>query len=124
VKDTATEETSRTQATGYLGENIRKDKGFKGTVYLAKDRSEMRFHATKCCHIQILREFGLRYTAAAACMGDHVTCGTVFPNVIFKRSHAISVGDEFCDHEFRVRSEVDPKADESSHGDAHRIDGL
>ncbi|OQY46427.1 MAG: hypothetical protein B6242_07780 [Anaerolineaceae bacterium 4572_78] len=112
------------QARDYLGTEIEKDKGFEGDIYLAKDKSEMRFHVTKCATIQVIREYGLKYTAAALCMGDHITYHTVFPNLIFKRSHSLSVGDGFCDHEFRLRTKDDPAIDEENYGDCYKIEGM
>ncbi len=117
-------ETWLEQARDYLGTEIEKDKGFKGEIYLAKDKSEMRFHVTRCATVQIVREYGLKYTAAALCMGDHITYHTVFPNLIFKRSHSLSVGDSFCDHEFRLRTADDPILDEVNYGDCNRIVGM
>ncbi len=112
------------QARDYLGTEIEKDKGFEGDMYVAKDKSEMRFHVTRCAAVQIIREYGLKYTAAATCMGDHITYHTVFPNLIFKRSHSLSVGDCFCDHEFRLRTEDDPVMDEENYGDCYKIEGM
>lgn len=117
-------ETWLEQARDYLGTEIEKDKGFKGEIYLAKDKSEMRFHVTRCATVQIVREYGLKYTAAALCMGDHITYHTVFPNLIFKRSHSLGVGDSFCDHEFRLRTADDPILDEVNYGDCNRIVGM
>lgn len=112
------------QARDYLGTEIEKDKGFEGEIYLARDKSEMRFHVTRCAAVQIIREYGLQFTAAALCMGDHITYHTVFPNLIFKRSHSLSVGDSFCDHEFRLRTKNDPIMDEENYGDCIRVEGM
>jgi hypothetical protein len=91
------------QARSYLGEEIEKDMGFDGTLYLAEDKSELRLHVTRCVNMQMLREYGLTYTAAALCMCDHITYHTVFPNLVFKRTHTLAIGDKFCDHEFEFR---------------------
>jgi L-2-amino-thiazoline-4-carboxylic acid hydrolase-like protein len=124
VNEITSVETWLEQARDYLGVEIEKDKGFEGEIYLAKDRSEMRFHVTRCAAVQIIREYGLKYTAAALCMGDHITYHTVFPNLIFKRSHSLSVGDRYCDHEFRLRTMEDPVIDEINYGDCNRIPGM
>lgn len=112
------------QARDYLGTEIEKDKGFEGEIYLAQDKSEMRFYVTRCAAVQIIREYGLKFTAAALCMGDHITYHTVFPNLIFKRSHSLSVEDSFCDHEFRLRTRNDPIMDEENYGDCARVEGM
>ncbi len=112
------------QARDYLGTEIEKDKGFEGDIYLAQDKSEMRYHVTRCALIEVPQAYGLEYTAVASCMGDHITYHTVFPNLIFKRSHSISVGDDFCDHEFRLRTKDDPVIDEQNYGDCYRIEGI
>ena len=108
------------QARNYLGGEIEKDKGFSGTIFLAKDKSELRFHVTRCAPMQMLRAYGLGYTASALCMCDHITYHTVFPNLIFKRSHALAIGDDFCDHESRIRKESDPIQDEDNYSDCGR----
>jgi hypothetical protein len=41
------------QARDYLGTEIEKDKGFEGEIYLAKDKSEMRFHVTRCATVKL-----------------------------------------------------------------------
>lgn len=124
VSEITSVETWIEQARDYLGTEIEKDKGFDGEIYLAKDKTEMRFHVTRCAAVQIVGEYGLRFTAAALCMGDHITYHTVFPNLIFKRSHSLSVGDRFCDHEFRLRTSEDPVIDEANYGDCNRIPGM
>ena len=124
VKNIDSVEVWLKQARDYLGTEIEKDKGFDGEIFLAKDKSEMRFHVTRCATVQIIREYGLKYTAAALCMGDHITYHTVFPNLIFKRSHSLSVGDSFCDHEFRLRTKKDPIMDEGNYGDCYKIEGM
>jgi hypothetical protein len=108
------------QARDYLGKEIEKDKGFSGTIHIARDKSELRFHVTRCAPMQILREYGMIYTAAALCMCDHITYHTVFPNLIFKRTHTLAIGDDFCDHEFRIRKESDPIIDEDNYSDCNR----
>ncbi|MCP4132679.1 MAG: L-2-amino-thiazoline-4-carboxylic acid hydrolase [bacterium] len=117
-------ETWLKQARDYLGTEIEKDKGFEGDIYLADDKTEMRFHVTRCANMEVIRKYGLPYTAAACCMGDHITYHTVFPNLIFKRTHSIAVGDCFCDHEFRLRTNTDPILDEENYGDCRRIEGI
>lgn len=112
------------QARGYLGEEIEEGKGFEGDIYLATDRSEMRFHVTRCATVQLIREYGLRFSAAAFCMADHITYHTFFPNLIFKRSHSLSVGDAFCDHEFRLRTKSDAMMSEENYGDCARVEGM
>jgi hypothetical protein len=112
------------QARNYLGREMEKDKGFCGDVYLAQDRSEVRLCVTRCATLQILRAYGLGFTAAAFCMGDHISYHTLFPNLIFKRSHTLAIGDAFCDHEFRLRSKNDPIDDESVYGDCRRMEGM
>lgn len=112
------------QAREYLGSEIEVDKGFESDIYLAKDKSEMKFHVTRCANMEILHKYGLKYTAAALCMGDHIAYHTVFPNLIFKRSHSISVGDGFCDHEFRIRTNADPVIDEVNYGDCYTVEGI
>ncbi|MBN2436508.1 MAG: L-2-amino-thiazoline-4-carboxylic acid hydrolase [Spirochaetes bacterium] len=108
------------QARNYLGSEIEIDKGFEGEIYLAKDKSELRFHVTRCAPMQILREYGLIYTATVLCMCDHITYHTIFPNMIFKRTHTLAMGDEFCDHEFRVRKNNEPIMDEDNYSDCAR----
>jgi hypothetical protein len=108
------------QARNYLGIEIEKDKGFQGTIYLAQDKSELRFHVIRCAPMQILREYGLVFTASALCMCDHITYHTVFPNLIFKRMHTLAMGDRFCDHEFRVRKKNDPILNEECYSDCAR----
>jgi hypothetical protein len=124
VEDIDSVESWLKQARDYLGTEIETDRGFEGEIYLAQDKSEMRFHVSRCAAVQIIRAYGLRFTAAALCMGDHITYHTVFPNLIFKRSHSLSVGDSFCDHEFRLRKEDDPVMDEDNYGDCKRIPGM
>ena len=108
------------QARSYLGEEIKKDTGFDGTLYLAEDKSELRLHVTRCVNMEMLREYGLSYTAAALCMCDHITYHTVFPNLVFKRSHTLAIGDKFCDHEFRIRKSVKLNHDEDDYSDCNR----
>jgi hypothetical protein len=108
------------QARNYLGIEIEKDKGFTGTMYLAQDKSELRFHVSRCAPMQILREYGLVYTASALCMCDHITYHTIFPNLIFKRTHTLAMGDKFCDHEFRLRTNDDPILNEEWYSDCAR----
>ncbi len=112
------------QARNYLGDEVKENKGFEGDIYLSKDKSEVRFQVTRCANMEILRKYGLRFTAATLCMCDHITYHTVFPNLIFKRTHSIAVGDEYCDHEFRLRTKDDPKMDEDNYGDCYTIDGI
>jgi hypothetical protein len=108
-----------TQARSYLGEEVEKDKGFDGTVYLAEDKSELKLHVTRCINIEVLRAYGLFFTAKALCMCDHITYHTIFPNLTFKRSHTIAIGDKFCDHEFRVKQSMKPH-DEDDYTDCNR----
>ncbi len=108
------------QARSYLGEEIKKDTGFDGTLYLAADKSELRLHVTRCVNMEMLREYGLTYTAAALCMCDHITYHTVFPNLVFKRTHTLAIGDTFCDHEFRIKKSMKPDHDEDDYSDCNR----
>jgi len=89
------------QARSYLGEEIRKDTGFDGTLYLAEDKSELRLHVTRCVNMEMLREY-------------------VFPNLVFKRTHTLAIGDKFCDHEFRIKKNVIPDHDEDDYSDCNR----
>lgn len=124
VSEINTVEVWLEQARDYLGTEIEKNKGFEGDIYLAKDKSEMRFHVTRCATTQIIREYGLKYTAALLCMGDHITYHTVFPNLIFKRCHSLTVGDQYCDHIFRLRQPSDPIMDEENYGDCYKMPGM
>lgn len=108
------------QARNYLGIEIEKDKGFQGTIYLAQDKRELRFHVTRCAPMQILRAYGLIYTASALCMCDHISYHTVFPNLIFKRTHTLAMGDNYCDHEFQVRNSDDPILNDECYSDCAR----
>ena len=112
------------QARDYLGDEIEAEKGFDGDIYLAEDNSELRFYVTRCSNIEILRAYGLPYTAAALCMGDHITYDCVFPNLIFKRKHTIAVGDCFCDHTFQLRKDKQPVDDKEQYGDCYKMEGL
>lgn len=112
------------QARNYLGREIEKDTGFDGTVYLSEDKSELRLHVTRCVNIEILRQYGLIYTAAALCTCDHITYHTVFPNLIFKRTHTLAVGDSFCDHEFRIKRSLDATTDEENYSDCSKVEGI
>lgn len=123
-KDILTVEEWLKQARNYLGDEIEKNKGFQGEIFIAEDKSEMRFHITRCATTRIVSAYGLTYTAALLCMGDHITYHTVFPNLIFKRSHSLTVGDDYCDHTFRLRTDKDPVMDEENYGDCYRIPGL
>lgn len=120
VQDMGSIEIFLEQTRDYLGREWEEGKGFCGCVYLAKDRSELWFHVTRCAPMQILREYGLRFTATAFCMCDHITYHTLFPNLIFKRSHNLASGDDFCDLEFRVREKTDPIMDEENYSDCGR----
>lgn len=113
-------ETWLKQARGYLGREIEENSGFDGTLYLSDDKSELRLHVTRCVNMEILREYGLIYTAAALCMCDHVTYHTVFPNLVFKRSHNLAIGDKFCDHEIRIKTDNKPSHDENDYSDCIR----
>ncbi|MCK8060250.1 MULTISPECIES: L-2-amino-thiazoline-4-carboxylic acid hydrolase [unclassified Fusibacter] len=124
VKEIDNVEVWLKQARDYLGDEVEKNKGFEGKIYLAKDKSEMRFHVTRCSNMEILRNYGLKFSAAALCMADHITYHTVFPNLIFKRCHSISVGNEYCDHEFRIRTTEDPIMDEKNYGDCYTVEGI
>ena len=108
------------QTRNYLGREWEENKGFSGDVYLADDKSELWFHVTRCAPMQILREYGLHFTATAFCMCDHITYHTLFPNLIFKRSHNLASGDDFCDLEFRIRKKSDPIMDEDNYSDCMR----
>ena len=108
------------QARSYLGEEIKKDTGFDGTLYIAEDKSELRLHVTRCVNMEMLREYGLTFTAAALCMCDHITYHTVFPNLVFKRTHTLAIGDPFCDHEFRIKRNAMPNHDEDDYSDCNR----
>ena len=108
------------QARSYLGEEINKGKGFDGTLYVAEDKSELRLHVTRCANMEMLRKYGLTYTATALCMCDHITYHTVFPNLVFKRTHTLAIGDKFCDHEFRITKSTKLNYDEDNYSDCNR----
>ncbi len=112
------------QARNYLGTEIDKEKGFDGTVHLAEDKSELRLHVTRCVNVEILRQYGLIFTAAAICMCDHITYHTIFPNLVFKRTHTLAIGDNFCDHEFRLKRSFDTVMDEACYSDCSKVKGM
>ncbi|MBU0974001.1 MAG: L-2-amino-thiazoline-4-carboxylic acid hydrolase [Proteobacteria bacterium] len=112
------------QARNYLGTEIDKEKGFNGTVFLAEDKSELRLHVTRCVNVEILQRYGLIFTAAAICMCDHITYHTVFPNLIFKRTHTLAIGDNFCDHELRLKRSLDTNIDADCYSDCSKVKGM
>lgn len=108
------------QTRNYLGSEWEQDKGFSGDVYISKDKTELWFHITRCVPMQMLRVYGLHFTATAFCMCDHITYHTLFPNLIFRRCHNLASGDRFCDLEFRIRNETDPIMNEDNYADCCR----
>ena len=124
VQEIDTVEVWLKQAISYLGDEIKKDRGIEGELYIASDKKSMKFHVTKCANVQILRAYGLKYTAAIICMCDHVTYHTVFPNLIFKRTNCLGVGSDYCDHVFKLRTKDDPVIDEENYGDCYKARGI
>lgn len=102
VADLDSVEVWLNQAREYLGKEIEEDQGFEGQVYLAEDKSELRFYVTRCAAIQLIREYGM----------------------VFTREHTLSTGCNYCDHCFRVREETDPILKISDYADLKRIDSL
>jgi hypothetical protein len=107
------------QTRNYLGNEWESDKGFSGDVYISKDKTELWFHMTRCAPMQMLKAYGLPFTATAFCMCDHITYHTLFPNLIFRRCHNL-VTDKYCDLEFRIRKPFDPIIDEGNYVDCGR----
>jgi hypothetical protein len=54
-------------------------------------------------------------------MCDHIIYHTVFPNLIFKRSRTLAMGDSFCNHEFRVIKNNDQIQNEECYSDCARV---
>ena len=106
----------RQQMADYLGDG----KTMRNRVWVSKDGSEVRYYYTKCMHIQIMYAYGLKAMAQASCMIDHVTFDKRIPNLKFKRTRALCLGDSCCDHRFEIRKDGDTITPYEYYEDAHR----
>ncbi len=111
------------QSVDYIGDMPENNQGLDGTVYIAEDRSELKWHTEKCAHAEVFWAYGLKRMVSCMCMGDHITFHTLFPGMIFKRTSCIGTGDSFCDHYARMKTSEDIGNQESQYGDCHHFEG-
>ena len=111
-------EDLRQELADYLGDG----EGFEWTEEVSDDKSEVRYHFTRCVYIEILRAYGMTSAAAACCYCDHIIFDNITPELYFRRDHCKGVGDSFCDHDIRVRTPEDTAEDDLRYGDTDRAD--
>lgn len=111
------------QSVDYIADLPEDNLGLDGTVYMAEDMSEIKWHTTRCATAEVFRAYGLKLTMSHMCMSDHITYHTFFPGIMFKRTHCIGVGDAFCDHHAWPKSFADIGNEESQYGDCHHFEG-
>ena len=100
----------------YLGDGA----GFTWTEQVSDDRTEVRYRFIQCAYIEVLRAYGLTAAAASVCYCDHIIFDNAMPQVYFRRDHCKGVGDDFCDHLFRIRTPDDDAEDSLRYGDTER----
>ncbi len=123
VKDWPQLEAWWEQSVDYIGDMPEDNQGLDGTVYIAEDKSELKWHTVKCAHAEVLMAYGLKRTTACMCMADHITYHTLFPGIVFKRNNCIGVGHPFCDHHARVKKPEDIGNEEIQYGDCLKFEG-
>ncbi len=111
------------QSVDYIADLPEDNLGLDGTVYIAEDMSELKWHTTRCATAEVFRAYGLKLTMSHMCMTDHITFHTFFPDIMFKRDNCIGVGDSFCDHHAWVKTRRDVGNEESQYGDCHHFEG-
>jgi hypothetical protein len=100
----------------YLGDG----EGFDWTEKVSEDHMEVKYRFTRCVYIEILRGYGMDSAAASTCYCDHIIFDNAMPELYFRRDHCKGVGDNFCDHDFRVRTPADTKQNDQRHGDTDK----
>ncbi len=100
----------------YLGDGS----GFDWTEEVSEDRTEGRYHFTKCAYVMIMQAYGLESYGAYNCLADHVFFDLMTPDIVFSREHAIGVGDDYCDHTVRLLAAGDPGKSDSDYGDCRK----
>lgn len=75
--------------------------------WVSEDNTEVRYRFNRCPHIEIWKAYGAKSLAAAACMADHVVFDNIIPQLVFSRTCTIGVGDNYCDHIFRIRQPLE-----------------
>ena len=108
----------RQQMADYLGEG----KTMRNRIWLSDDGREARYCYTRCMHMQIMLGYGMKRSAQACCLADHVTFDKRIPAVRFKRTKTLTLGDGYCDHRFTVRRPGETHTPEDHYEDADRAD--
>lgn len=108
----------RQQMADYLGDG----KTMCNRIWVSEDGSEARYYYTRCMHVQMMLGYGMKRSAQASCMIDHVTFDKRIPNLKFKRTKTLSLGDSYCDHVFSIREQGDLETPYDYYEDAHRAD--
>lgn len=111
------------QSVDYIADLPEDNRGLDGTVYMAEDMSEIKWHATRCATAEVFRAYGLKLSMSHMCMTDHIIYHTLFPGVMFKRTSCIGIGDSFCDHHAWPKSSKDIGNEETQYGDSHHFEG-
>jgi hypothetical protein len=123
VENCTTVEPWWKQSVDYIADLPEDNLGLDGTVYMAEDLSELKWHTIRCATAEVFRAYGLKRTMSCLCMNDHITYHTFFPGLMFKRTHCIGVGDAFCDHHAWVKRPEDAGNEEIQYGDCHHFEG-
>lgn len=108
----------RQQLADYLGDG----KTMRNRVWVSEDGREAKYYYTRCMHIQLMIGYGMKRSAQASCMIDHVTFDKRIPTLKFKRTKTLSLGDSHCDHCFSIREDGDSDTPYEYYEDAHRSD--
>lgn len=108
----------RQQMADYLGDG----KTMRNRIWLSDDGQEARYYYTRCMHMQIMLGYGMKRSAQACCLADHVTFDKRIPTVRFKRTKTLTLGDGYCDHRFIVREPGETNTPEDHYEDANRAD--
>ncbi|MBT6338589.1 MAG: hypothetical protein HOJ48_04765 [Desulfobacula sp.] len=111
------------QSVDYIADLPEDNQGLEGTVYMAEDLSELKWHNIRCATAEVFRAYGLKLTMSHMCMTDHITYHTFFPGLMFKRTSCIGVGDAFCDHHAWVKTPDDMGKEEVQYGDCDHFEG-
>lgn len=97
------------------------NKTYEFKEWVSEDKTEYRMRYTKCAPVMILKAYGLNSFAGNLCLTDHVVFDCLMPEVIFSRTHAIGVGDSYCNHVFRLPLNEDDYKEEADYGDCYKV---